>query len=117
MGIFTPIIDDTLIDILMCILGGTFNYDTYSASAKFNTKLIALEGGKFSAGTTPCTKQIVTSGALPNCGSSLPALTFSIFPKVEGSKCVVDFSIQMMAENMIPEFIYVKGKAPTVTVN
>ena len=110
MAIFNPLYDGVK---MMCLLGGMFTTSDVTASVKMMGKFIVLEGAEFKSPSPPCTKQPSTSGALPNCASFLPAITFSIFPKFEGSKAVVNFSLQMAKENMIPSFIYDSFTAPS----
>lgn len=101
---------------MLCLLAGQFGYDTFSANTLFDGEVVLLEGGEWSSGGTPCTKKPSTSGVLPDCKKYLPAITFTLFTTVEGSKPVVDFSLQMAKENMIPAFLYTKTKAPNVKI-
>jgi len=98
----------------VCVLGGTATHDTVSANVTIDGSPVNLEGGKWSI--SGCTKNASTSGAVPNCVGSIPSTTLSLFTTVEGSKPIVDFSLQFPAENMIPMFLYTAGQAPNVTV-
>ena len=110
MTVFNPVLDPST---LMCIMGGMFTTTDITTAVKMMGAFVVLEGAEFKSPAPPCTKNPSTSGALPNCVGFLPAITFSLFPKFEGSKAVVNFSIQMAKENMIPAFIYDTFTAPS----
>lgn len=110
MTVFNPVYDGTY---LMCLMGGYFSTTDVTTMVKMMGNFIILEGAEFSADTPPCTKMSATSGALPDCKGFLPATTLSIFPKFEGSKAVVNFSIQMAKENMVPAMLYMPSTGYT----
>lgn len=103
MTIFNPVYSGSK---LVCLMGGGFTTSDVTTSVKMMAKFIVLEGATWGSPSPPCTKMAVTTGVLPNCVGFLPAITFSISPKFEGKKAVVNFSLQMAKENMIPAFVY-----------
>jgi hypothetical protein len=115
MTIWNPLYENTA---LMCLLGGQFTSPDVSVTGKLMGNFIILAGGEFGSPSPPCTKQASTSGAIPNCATFLPSQTFSLFPKFDGELAVVNFSLQMAKENMIPAFTYLPppptgGTAPS----